>query len=151
MSIYILLQEVLTILDNIDIIHSRLCVVHAGPAAVLWWLRQRIPHVLPEASDDPAAWRYNGPSLRLYYTFAVRYYTCHVLYILERLQAKAIHGKVRGRQKISPPLSLPVHRELELSLVSGPAKRQGLCLRRRITPRMFFSTRHNIHILLPIH
>lgn len=41
-------------------------------------------------------------------------------------------GGVRGTEDFSLLLSL--HRELELSLVSGPAKRQGLSLRRRITP-----------------
>lgn len=34
---------------------------------------------------------------------------------------------------LSRSLSLSVHRELELSLVSGPAKRQSLCLRRSVT------------------
>lgn len=56
-----------------------------------------------------------------------------------------------GRCEEDFSLSLSLHRELELSLVSGPAKRQGLSLRRSITlphpPRMSFSRRRHTHIV----
>lgn len=57
-----------------------LCVFLAGPASVLRWLWQRISHVLPEASNDPASWRWAPPFQVLFNTDA----------------KKAMHGGIKG-------------------------------------------------------
>lgn len=61
-----------------------LCVSNVGPAAVLRWLWQRIPHVLPEASDDRAARRYGVYAPKFYYTSAGWHYICVVCCICDR-------------------------------------------------------------------
>lgn len=93
-----------------------LCVFLAGAAAVLRWLWQRISHVLPEASNDPASWRWAPPFQVLFNTDA----------------KKAMRGGIKGHIPVTLSRVF-CSRELELPLVSGPVKGQGFSLHRSIT------------------
>ncbi len=118
-----------------------MCVAIVGPAAVLRWLRPRISHVLPEASNDPASRRYDRHSTGFFIHQWVD--TIYVTFcILERGYKQRLYmAKSKEDKDFSLSFSLiSLHRELELSLVSGLVKRQGLSLRRSVTPWTFFST-----------